>query len=828
MDCNIIPLELRERDQWVCWKFIADQNGKRNKVPYSTTGRRASTTDCTTWNSFGKTLKTTETVKSKGKPRYDGIGYVFSEGDGIAGIDLDDCLDESGKLKPWATEIIGLFADTYCEISPSKTGLKLFVHGKLPDGTPGRKWPCDDGSIEVYHRGRYFTVTANRWSNASSELRDGQMGIDALLTRFIQPKATPQIHASTYQPPLDRKNVIQRASKYLTHIVPAIEGRGGDCQTFRAACVLVIDFGLTVDEAWPLLQDWNLNCVPPWDQPRLRRKLLEADKREGPRGSKLDERCRDSSPEMPTTLITRCDSQTESFASLKPVSSHAARKSKAEREATGKDTDDSTIAQQLVDIALTQYELFQSPTGQGFAVSVLGPNVALWLGSGRSSIKPTLVRLYHQQTGRIANSTALTDALNLLEGHAMTAEIREVYVRIAQTNDDSIVIDLGDNSGRCVIVSKTDWTIADRSPVTFHRSELTAPFEPPERGGDIRELRSILNVTDQSFLLVVGWLVAAFIPEIAHPIAFLGGQQGVGKSKAALYLTGLIDPSSAPLKVQPRDIEAWALTAKLSWLICIDNLSNIPDWLSDALCRSVTGDGLVRRKKYADTDLSVLSFRRVVLLTSIDAGALRGDLSERLVLIELEPITETSRRRESDLDAEYKLMRPRLFGALLDLVCAVLRKLPEVKLEKLPRMADFAHSLSALDALDALDGSALETYLGQACGIAEDVVDGDLVATAVRDFADRYEAEWNGTATELHKLLTPENRPKDWPKNGTSLAGMLRRVTPALEKVGVHVSFERATNAERTRLIRISRGETSSDASSASNEVTTSDDWGQV
>jgi hypothetical protein len=70
----------------------------------------------------------------------------------------------------------------------------------------------------------------------------------------------------------------------------------------------------------------------------------------------------------------------------------------------------------------------------------------------------------------------------------------------------------------------------------------------------------------------------------------------------------------------------------------VDNMCAICGWWSDALCKCVTGDGWVRRPLYTDGELSVVSFRRVLALTTIDAGALRGDLGDRLVLADLEPI----------------------------------------------------------------------------------------------------------------------------------------------------------------------------------------------
>jgi putative DNA primase/helicase len=69
-----------------------------------------------------------------------------------------------------------------------------------------------------------------------------------------------------------------RPAAYLAKIPPAIAGHRGHHQTFHAACVLVHGFDLTIDEARPLLLEWNNGCVPPWSVAELEHKLRDAQK----------------------------------------------------------------------------------------------------------------------------------------------------------------------------------------------------------------------------------------------------------------------------------------------------------------------------------------------------------------------------------------------------------------------------------------------------------------------------------------------------------------------------------------------------------------------
>ena len=89
-----------------------------------------------------------------------------------------------------------------------------------------------------------------------------------------------------------------------------------------------------------------------------------------------------------------------------------------------------------------------------------------------------------------------------------------------------------------------------------------------------------------------------------HPVLLLRGEHGTAKSSAARLLTSLIDRSASQLRTAPRNVEDWAVAAAGSWVTCLDNVSDIQHWLQDAICRAVTGDGLLRRQLYTDSDVS--------------------------------------------------------------------------------------------------------------------------------------------------------------------------------------------------------------------------------
>lgn len=145
-----VPKCLQELDQWGLWK-----RERGTKVPYSINGRRASSTDPLTWTCFDDAL-----AELRRTPQaWAGLAWFFSGADPFVGIDLDDCLDESGNVKQWAREIVERFSDTYMEISPSGRGIKMWVRGSLPSSVGKVAVSEGGGGIEMYSHSRFFAVT---------------------------------------------------------------------------------------------------------------------------------------------------------------------------------------------------------------------------------------------------------------------------------------------------------------------------------------------------------------------------------------------------------------------------------------------------------------------------------------------------------------------------------------------------------------------------------------------------------------------------------------------------------------------------------------------
>ncbi|MEH0543271.1 ATP-binding protein [Streptomyces sp. B21-105] len=492
-------------------------------------------------------------------------------------------------------------------------------------------------------------------------------------------------------------------------------------------------------------------------------------------------------------------------------------------------------AAQLVAIARKRYDLFMSEDGRPYGVKTDGANIALPL-RGKAGLRSQLSRIYNDEhNGQVASQSALADAMTVLEGVAAAAEPRVPHMRVAR-HDVGVVVDLGDADGRCVVITPNGWERAARSPVLFRRSGAMKPLPPPVRDGDgLARLQDLLNTDEEGFRLLVAWLVSTFIPDLPHPILTFRGEQGTGKSYSAKMVIGIIDPSGAPKRTAPRDIKSWATQAFNSWALCLDNVSIIPDWLSDALCRAVTGDGIVDRALYTDDDVVVLEFRRVLAMTTIDAGALAGDLAERLMTIELHTIPDHKRREENEMDAAYAEAHPSILASLFDLLAEVLRVLPEVQLTERPRMADFARILAAVDKVQGW--TTMDSYRTSARDAVADVLDGEPFAQAVCQLVDQSGPDGvTLTASELlDRVPTPDKLPKKWPKDATRAGGQLKRLAPALRTIGLEVDdSKRGPKPKKQRLYTLTataerRYETASPASpDVTNPALTSENRGDA
>jgi hypothetical protein len=328
------------------------------------------------------------------------------------------------------------------------------------------------------------------------------------------------------------------------------------------------------------------------------------------------------------------------------------------------------------------------------------------------------------------------------------------------------------------------------------------------RGGSIEALAPFLNLASENdFVLVVAWLLGALRAGGPYPVLAIAGEQGSAKTVLSKLLRAVIDPSVAPVRALPRDERELFIAASNGHVLAFDNLSGLPPWLSDTFCRLTSGGAFSTRRLFTDHDEMLFAAARPIILNGIEDIITRPDLADRAILLMLAPIAERQRRPEHALLREFELARPQILGALLDAAVHGLQMLPQVRLKRLPRMADFALWATACESAFRRAGTFESAYSKNRREAIKNIIDADLVAVCVREImADR--AQWVGTASDLLQAgtnvagdLRVSNR-SGWPKNPRALAGRLRRAQTFLRTLGIEIVFGREGRLG-TRTIRI-------------------------
>jgi len=413
---------------------------------------------------------------------------------------------------------------------------------------------------------------------------------------------------------------------------------------------------------------------------------------------------------------------------------------------------------------------------------------------------------FYRSDGAAPSSQALQDALNVLSAKACFDGPEEpVNIRLAESGGN-IYLDLGNPQWQAAEITTTGWRVVDRPPVRFRHPAGMKALPQPVAGGRLEDLRRFINVADESdWTLLVAWALAALRPTGPYTVLLLHGEQGSAKSTTARVLRDLIDPNAAPLRAMPQDNHDLMIAATNGWLVALDNLSTLPPWLSDAVCRLATGGGFATRELYSDTEEVLLDVQRPVLLTGIDELAVRGDLLDRAVTLYLPPISGERRQLEEEMLREFAGVRPLLLGAMLDTVVGALGRAPGIRLANLPRMADFTRWGAAVA---EVGGNRPETFLAayarNRASATEVTLEAHPIAEGIMALA---RTGWSGSPTALLEDLKQHagdnSRQRDWPRNAAALSSRLRRIAPSLRARGVEVEFGREANGNRPRYIHL-------------------------
>ncbi|MFL5239662.1 MAG: hypothetical protein ACJ8EL_19125 [Rhizomicrobium sp.] len=410
---------------------------------------------------------------------------------------------------------------------------------------------------------------------------------------------------------------------------------------------------------------------------------------------------------------------------------------------------------------------------------------------------------------RPAASSAIKTVTQTLAANAVygtETPRHRVHLRTAEV-DGRIYIDLGDEARQCVEVNENGWQVTDAPPlVRFRRTPGMRALPVPQRGGSSDMLREFVNLTNNDFVLFVAVLLDAFRSG-KHPILNIVGEFGTAKSTLARLFKKLVDPDETELRSLPDTTRDMFIAANNARVLAWDNVSKIAPRISDALCQLSDGSGFGTRKLYTDDSEARFQGSRSIILTSLTNCATRPDLSSRTVLLSPQPIMVDARKSEMEFWARFNEAYPLILGALLDAVAHGLKALPDIRLNRTERMADFQLFGHACEGGYTTAGSFAAALAANATELNDALIEEDAVAKAIIAFMTN-QTEWRGTTTALLVELTDHDRAEqrvskqsDWPKDATRFGGRVRAVTATLRKAGVGVTHEKAPDDTKTRMI---------------------------
>ena len=469
---------------------------------------------------------------------------------------------------------------------------------------------------------------------------------------------------------------------------------------------------------------------------------------------------------------------------------------------------DPSQADILVDLACT-VELFHTENKTAYGNVTIDSHRETYPVRSRQ-FKHYLIKLYYEALESAPSSESVNAAINVIEAKAIFNGLQHpVYIRTAEF-EGKIYIDLCLPDWRVVEIDTVGWRLVDNPPVYFRRPSGMLPLPLPERGGNINDLRKFLNVSEEAdFILSVSWILAALRPSGPYPLMVISGEQGSAKSTYASLMRKMTDPNSAALRTLPREVRDLYIAANNGYVLAFDNLSYLSAWISDAFCRLSTGGGFATRQLHTDSDEVLFNSMRPIILNGIDDMVNRPDLADRSILLTLEPIPENKRRTEKEIMAEFEQALPGIMGALFSAISHGLRKLPQTKLETLPRMADFALWGKACEEAFWPENTFIDAYQDNYAATVETVLQASDVATAVINMLD-FHSTWTGTADQLLAACEEEvsdtiKKSQSWPKSPRAMSSHIRRSATFLRKTGLKIEMTRNNDRKRTRLITISR-----------------------
>lgn len=304
---------------------------------------------------------------------------------------------------------------------------------------------------------------------------------------------------------------------------------------------------------------------------------------------------------------------------------------------------------------------------------------------------------YDLENNEIHGDESYKSALSRLAARAMhdNSEHELIYNRIAMIGD-SIYYDLTTSDWKIVKIKDGKWEIIPYDPTLpiFERYQHQQPQIMPTKGNleVLNQLCNWLRIQPKDRFMFKIHLISLFLEKYPMPIMVFTGEQGSIKTTITKTVKRIIDPSSMLSSAIPKSNDDLTIHLNNRYVVAFDNVSGFNHEVSDVFCRAITGEGVSKRALYTNTEETILSYIRKIILNGISPSLEFPDFRERAIFYETTAIEEKDRLTLKEFDNAINEILPEVLGCIFTVLAKAisLYSIVEKQTTFKPRMSDFA------------------------------------------------------------------------------------------------------------------------------------------
>ena len=432
-----------------------------------------------------------------------------------------------------------------------------------------------------------------------------------------------------------------------------------------------------------------------------------------------------------------------------------------------------------------------------------GENYVIYTDEGRREIKQLrgadfrgwLTTNFSASYQTTPTRPAISGCLDLLSHEASKME-RKTWIRWARVGD-VFYLDLFDEKRQVVEVDKDGYRVVEDCPVLFRRiagmKAMPMPALELYPWEGFLKLKEYLNLNEDDFLVLCGWLIGSCDPTVSKPILRITGEFESGKSTIMDIIQKIIDPISAKRKALPEKPDDLFCDAVGVYLMAYDNVKYVK--IPDVICLISTGGTYSKRTLYENSETTNLRALRPMVWSGLVLDIKQPDLLSRFWSIVLQPIK--NRKTEKEIRDQFGADLPFIVGGLLSALSYAVRNEAHKPVGLKTRMIDAASLVIRAELSDLCGwgvGRFGEVLARMDAEKIENAVCLDEVAAVITDIADK-----GGESLMMQGLLLRVREPRsygDWsglPKTARALGAYLVYIEPQLRQMGVTFSKKTIT-----------------------------------